>query len=147
MEILLNSVETYSSDCSLCSSVWIFLQRISRAEIVTFCAPMKPVNTPSVAPVTPVSFCFERKDTDNYLADGVNNCLVKDQDPFCADDRTTYAVAKGCGRGAAEVLGWMEGALDLGCKPRTAETDAGEVVADMGCYQFWRRPGMLLFLR
>lgn len=101
----------------------------------------------SVAPVTPVSFCFERKDTDNYLADGVNNCLVKDQDPFCADDRTTYAVAKGCGRGAAEVLGWMEGALDLGCKPRTTKTDDGEVVADMGCYQFWRRPGMFLFLR
>ena len=44
--MLLNSVETYAVVSSLWSSVWKRLQMMSQAEMVTFCAPMNPVNSP-----------------------------------------------------------------------------------------------------
>ena len=40
-------------------------------------------------------------------------------------------------------LDWMTGATDLRGKPRLSKD--GEV--DLGCYQFWCRPGLLLFVR
>ena len=83
------------------------------------------------------------------MADGVNDCLVKaGWNPFRADDRTEYAVRKDCGSGASLLLGWMTpDSLDCGGKPRTTKNADGEVVADLGCYQFWRKPGLLLFVR
>ena len=82
------------------------------------------------------------------ITDGVNDCIVKPgENPFRADDHTTYAVRKGCGSGVGLKLGWMTPeSLDLGGKPRLAKNEDGEVVVDFGCYQFWRKPGLLLFV-
>ena len=65
------------------------------------------------------------------------------ENPFRADDHTAYAVRKDCGSGVGLKLGWMTpDSLDLGGKPRLAK----DGTVDFGCYQFWRKPGLLLFV-
>ena len=95
-----------------------------------------------------IGYCYTSNE-GGPMADGVNDCNVKaGENPFRADDRTEYAVRKDCGSGASLLLGWMTpDSLDCGGKPRTTENADGEVVADLGCYQFWRKPGLLLFVR
>ena len=82
------------------------------------------------------------------ITDGVNDCIVNPgENPFRADDHTAYAVRKDCGAGVRLKLGWMTAdSLDLGGKPRLAKNEDGEVVDDFGCYQFWRKPGLVLFV-
>ena len=88
------------------------------------------------------SNCFET--TGGPLTDGVNGCIVKDENPFRADDHTNLAVKKDCGSAAGLPLDWMtDDSLDLGDKPRLA----ADGTVDFGCYQLWFKPGFLLFVR
>ena len=72
-----------------------------------------------------------------------NGNVISDANPFRADDHTAYAVRKDCGSAAGLKLDWMTpDSLDLGGKPRLAK----DGTVDFGCYQFWRKPGLLLFV-
>ena len=98
-----------------------------------------------ISDATKLGHCFAK--TGGILVDKENDNIVSDANPFRADDHTTYAVRKGCGSGVGLKLGWMTpDSLDLGGKPRLAKNEDGEVVVDFGCYQFWRKPGLLLFV-
>ena len=92
--------------------------------------------------------CRSTTAQNNVLKDGVNGCVVSPDDPFCSDDHCDLALKKDCGRGAGFAeIDWLKaaGSLDLGGKPRTTKTD-GVVTVDMGCYQRWMKPGLLMFV-
>ena len=74
--------------------------------------------------------------------DAAYHNILSDENPFRSDDHTDLAVKKDCGAGVGLPLDWMVGARDLGGKPRLAADDS----VDFGCYQFWRKPGLLLFV-
>ena len=82
--------------------------------------------------------------TGGPLTDGVNGNIVRDENPFRSDDHTDYALRKDCGSAAGLPLDWMaDDSLDLGGKPRLAK----DGTVDMGCYQRWFKPGLLLFVQ
>ena len=88
-----------------------------------------------------IGHCFAK--SGGQLTDNVNGCIVKDENPFRSDDHTDLAMKKDYGAGVGLPLGWMVGARDLGGKPRLAK----DGTVDFGCYQFWRKPGLLLFVQ
>ena len=94
------------------------------------------LKTPAVA-----AYCYAGT-ASPLLADGAHN-IKDDANPFCTDDHCAYALKKDSGRDAGLSLNWMPGTLDLGGKPRLAADGS----VDMGCYQRWFKPGLLLFVR
>ena len=95
----------------------------------------------SITDVTTVSSTLAPD--DGVLTDGVNDCIVTDDDFLQSDDHTAYAL-KSPWRGKSVLLDWMTpDSLDCGGKPRLAKDGS----VDMGCYQFWRKPGLLLFVQ
>ena len=92
---------------------------------------------PSVA-----AYCYAGT-ASPLVAEGAHN-IKADTNPYRVDDHCDLAVRSGCGAAAGLRLNWMTpDSLDLGGKPRLAADGS----VDMGCYQRWFKPGLLLFVR
>lgn len=89
-----------------------------------------------------VASSFASVTTQGFMEDGVNGCIVRDENPFCEDRYGSLAVKGGSGRDAGRLLGWMTAsARDLGGHVRVKN---GAV--DFGCYEFQPVPGFMLLL-
>ena len=104
----------------------------------------RTVKLPQTVDYDVIAYCYlPDTPSSHFRADPAWHNIISNDDPFRSDDHTDLAVKKDCGAGVGFPLGWMVGARDLGGKPRLAADDS----VDFGCYQFWRKPGLLLFVQ
>ena len=95
------------------------------------------------------SYDFSTIDTDGtpstHIVDGVNGNKVGNYDPKFTDATNgDYTLQKGspC-RDAGALLAWMtDGSLDLGGNARVFGS-----APDMGCYEWWQKSGLSIFVR
>ena len=95
------------------------------------------------------SYDFSTIDTDGtpstHIVDGVNGNKVGNYDPKFTDATNgDYTLQKGspC-RDAGALLAWMvDGSLDLGGNARVFGSGP-----DMGCYEWWQKSGLSIFVR